>query len=870
MSVAIEIKRDALRSRLASPPLVNNLDLKSENKEDKNNHAGNKQFRKAIYDKNNSKSNVKNNVILNNIDTTHEQQSISHEQQNITGHNKIKSDYNFSNSNSYSSNIKSEQNKQNQVHNEFAKDVNIKRKILREHLVAQERRKTDFAIVNGTLKDNLKDSFKQKSYNIKYVSKDIENFARSTANTNDDNIGNGSLDMSIDIMRTTIRANNKLTAVNMNIPSQAILCGKNTIKAGENIYKVSDNIHKDLKIKGIKGTFNSYKGLAIQKASNTIKYSSIANKIYNTKDNVKTVYYKTSLGYSTTVNFVKGVKQGNIKNLPNDFFAWSKKSIKDTTVNSVNKGKEIVARVSESKVLNSSIDRTNNVVNNITKDSDDMGSQALGTTSNSLKYSYKITKDIIKASSSASKNVVKTSKGTIQFAKDIKNMGTKKATKFWYKAHVKGAGKKVTDKILTKIFMVLKKMFFSPPVLIAIAIILCTIVVGNTAIISATSVVGGVVEFFEELADGIKEVWDNVTDAISDFLDNCVGWLKSLFGYEEDIGVDIDIGDDMSICEYLLGVVQLYKAEFNIKTQDRYDTLIEDEGYHGAMFYNLFGDDIEIHDISDPDKGLMSDINYVKAILPVWKAIVLGTIGTEFSGKQANEIAKECFDVLTEKIEVPYIDLDSDGVADYSYCDGSFSLHEGENKVYTHIGGVIQDGIHSDTGWCYNNSGTLYHTSHNTEGLSCCLTNYWCGGHDSCNGHLVCNGHKKNGVTTYCDGCTVEYCDGCSNTYCYDGTKTSSQGCSNEQSSFTCSGYNMCLGHKIMKFFIGSYNFDDLLNEKFVNRINELETKDVLSKEEKEELSNLQMYYEYALGCNDFSDPIADEFFENQNKGEIK
>lgn len=857
MSAAIEIKQDALRSRLASPPLADIFEVKSENKEDKNDHVGNKQFKKAIHDKNNRKSDVKNNVILSNVD-------VSDEQQNITNHNKIKSDYNFSNSNRYSNNIKSENNKQSQVHNEFAKDVNIKRKILREHLVAQERRKTDFAIVNGTLKDNLKDSFKQKSYNIKYVSKDIENFAKSTANTNDDNIGNGSLDMSIDIIQTTIRANSKLTAVNMKIPSQAILCGKNTIKAGENVYKVSDNIHKDLKIKGVKGTFNSYKGLAIQKANNTIKYSSIANKIYNTKDNVKTIYYKTSLGYSTTLNFVKGVKEGSIKNLPNNFLSWSKQSIKESTINNVNKGKEIINRVSESNVLNSSIDRTNNVLNNLTKDSDDMGSQSISTTSNSLKYSYKITKDIIKASSTTSKNVVKTSKGTIQFAKDIKNMGTKKATKFWYKAHLKGAGKKVTDKILTKLSLVAKKMFFSPPVLIAIALILCTLVVVNTAAISATSVVGGVVEFFEELADGIKEVWDNVTDKISDFLDNCIGWLKSLFS-DDDIGVDIDIGDDMSIVEYLLGVVQLYKAEFNIKTQERYDTLIEKEGYHGAMFYNLYGDDIEIHDISDPDKGLMSDKNYVKAILPVWKAIILGTIGTDFTGKQANEIAKECFDVLTEKVEVPYIDLDNDGVADYSYCDGSYSLHEGENKVYTHIGGVVQDGIHSDTGWCYNNSGTLYHTSHNTEGLSCCLTNYWCGGHDNCNGHLVCNGHKKNGVTTYCDGCSVEYCDGCYTSYCYDGTKTVSQNCSNEQSNFACSGYNMCLGHKIMKFFIGSYSFEDLLNEKFSNRINELKSKDVLSKEEKEELSNLQMYYEYALGCNDFSDPIADEFFNNLN-----
>ncbi len=48
----------------------------------------------------------------------------------------------------------------------------------------------------------------------------------------------------------------------------------------------------------------------------------------------------------------------------------------------------------------------------------------------------------------------------------------------------------------------------------------------------------------------------------------------------------------------------------------------------------------------------------------------------------------------------------------------------------------------------------------------------------------------------------------------------------------------------------------------FFNRIDELKAKSTLSEEERQELSQLQMYYEYCVGCDTNSDPIADEFFE--------
>jgi hypothetical protein len=65
-----------------------------------------------------------------------------------------------------------------------------------------------------------------------------------------------------------------------------------------------------------------------------------------------------------------------------------------------------------------------------------------------------------------------------------------------------------------------------------------------------------------------------------------------------------------------------------------------------------------------------------------------------------------------------------------------------------------------------------------------------------------------------------------------------------------------------MKFYLGSYGFDTLLQKRFLDRITELEAKSTLSEDERQELSQLKMYYEYCVGCDTNSDPIADEFFE--------
>lgn len=858
----------------------------------------------------------------------------------------------------------------------------LKKQALTNHLSKVEARKKDYSIKRGN-KNKITQSSYSSNARIKSVGRDFERFAKSTLSKNDD-IGMQTSIATYDAAKYTIKAYSKLNAVSNKIADGSVKIANGSVNIAGKTYKVASNIYAGYKTGTLKGTINMYKNMTFNRAYDTIKYSKPVFYTKNIIDNTKGIYLNNAYRLSNTVSFIKGVKKGTVKitlkEVKNYTYAKgmniTRKGVSSAisgavgTVNSAYK-------FSKSPVIRGSIKGLGEGIRSISNNSDDIGVQAVGTSYHTIKYTTKIAevtgKGIIKTEKTVKKagnGAYKTAKGTYKFYKDIKKTGIKNTSKIWYNAHMKGAGKKVSEKISNYSLKILKKALFNPVVLGIAALLLCVVIVGNTAVLGATSTVGGVIEFFKELADGLQEAVNTVKEAISDFLESCVDWVSSLFGggenKEEEIEIDIDIGDSMSICDYLLGTVQIYKAKFGLEVEKRRKELIENNGYHDVLFYNYAGDKIVISDIYNPDKGLMKDKDYVKIELPVWKAIIFGTIGTGFTGKQANNIAQDCFDTITKKIEIPYCDINGDGIGDYNYCDGSNSLEEGENLVITHIGGVIQHNIYAETGVCYNNSGVLYHDTHNTDGIACCITRYWCGGHSKylCNGHIsycanintctnkssyitycadistctnkiydgtkkyctsselsncankkstttycwtgksnskgsctnysesgifikkyTCNGHisesckghdnyKCGGHTNYsCKGHT-NYCwTGWSTNYgsctnyttgsyqCYIGIKYNSQGCTNEKSEFTCKGYNLCLGHKLMKFYLGNEGFDSLVKAKFLDRINELKSKSTLSDSEKQELSQLEMYYEYALGCEANSDPIADEWY---------
>ena len=830
-------------------------------------------------------------------------------------------------------------------------NVSQKRKALANHLMKSQSRRNDYNIVKkpATTKPQVSSS----SINLKSVGRDFEKFAKSSLNN--DEIGMQTAITTYDSTKTVIVGSKKLNAVSNKLIDGSAKVTNNTIDIARKTYKIAENIYADYKTGTLKGTLNMYKNMSVNKVATSIKYSKPVYFVRNVIDGQQKLYLKTSYRVSKDITFVKGVANGNIKITPKNTARGSWLAAK-TTYSTAN-------RFAKRKVTRSSLNRLNNSIKSLGAKSDNVGLQALGTTTNTFKYSYKAgnatireikktAKTTDKAVKTVGKGVYKTARGTYSFLKSAKKVGVKKTSKIWYNAHIKGAGKKITEKIGDALIKVLGNLIKNPFVLGAVAMLLCVVIISNTAIVTATSTVGGVIDFFEELAEGLEDAIETVVNAINDFLDSCAAWLKNAWNFitgkdEEVIEVDIDVGDDLSICDYLLGTVQVYKAEFGLKLEERRNELIQNEGYHDVLYYNYLGEKIEIHDIYDKNKGLMSDTEYVKAEYPVWKAIILGRIGTDFSGSQANTVAKSCFSSLTNKVEEPYVDLNGDGVADYVYCDGQTSLNEGEHQCVIKIGNDWVSGLDMhETGTCYNCTGTLYHDSHNTDGIACCVTLYWCGFHYryACNGHsqtsycedvtldnctnkmvntsycnlsdctnksydgrkFYCNGHT---TTTYCDlsDCTnkIEVVDGhrniikydcgghtttscgghttttycwngysndfgsCTdyNTYsyqCYYGNKDTPQGCTNEMSSFYCKGYTLCKGHKLMKFILGSDGFDFLIDITFTNRIEELELKDNLTDEEKQELSQLKMYYEYAEECWENGDPILDEWLENQ------
>lgn len=836
--------------------------------------------------------------------------------------------------------------------------INVQKMALRNSLIANERRMNNYTIKTfGANKNTEINNVGSKHFKI---NKDVENIITSPFSNSDDMSVNA-VGESYKVLKASIIANAKLTALNQEFSKDVIKVSKSTISIGGKTYQNGKSFYKNVKngtvIASVKGKFNIYKNMIGSNIKDKIRYSVPINSLLTLKDNVVITTLHARYGISQSVKFVRGLKSGTINITHADLRKFAGNSILKLGKGSYNTANKFLLnsqQLATSRPITGIARITGNVANSLANCSNDVGTQSISMATNSLKYTAKSLKSAYGFTNTVvnktGNGIYKTSKGTIHLVGDLKHMGVKKTAKFYWKAHMKGAGKKVSQKISEKFTLLLKKIAFSPMFIGLLCFLLVSTTVGSGAVLAGTSVVGGIIEVFEELKEGLEDVYNTVKDAITDFLDSVCDWVKGLFGgggsSDPELEIDVDIGSDMSVDDYLLGAVQLYKADYQLKLEKRYNTLLDDEGYHQVNLYNTRGDDIVVGDVNNADKGLMSDKDYVNCISPVWKAIIFGTIGSGFTGKQANDTSKSCFEAITDRIERPRVDLNGDGVADYLYCDGSTSLNEGENDVYTTIGSQT---IHDN---CLNHSDTLYHDS--DSGMDCCHTVYHCGGHTgtrycvsdwtlynpvNCGctnpkfgykslGHTTkvtfcaygqggnhfdrdkgtcdnyetqvryeisgytsygapiydyskpyevyrCKGHGGEVVydwtgivETIPTGSTDSYetyykCNGENYTYyCYSGTtETSVSTCTNQISEFYCTGYQKCLGHKIMDIYIGSEGFTELLNKKFLNRISELKSKATLTEAEQEELSNLQMYYEYAqgVGAIDNSDINLDD-----------
>lgn len=133
------------------------------------------------------------------------------------------------------------------------------------------------------------------------------------------------------------------------------------------------------------------------------------------------------------------------------------------------------------------------------------------------------------------------------------------------------------------------------------------------------------------------------------------------------------------------------------------------------------------------------------------------------------------------------------------------------------------DGIYYAGDNCLRPSEVKYHTS--DSGRNCCTTTYTCGGHPA----------KVDGkdVTLYCNDAALATCN-------------------NKSSSFSCSGYKECLGHRRCRIVMDFNGINALIAEEWGDRINELELKNNLTEKEKAELKTLISNRNFCLAFVEF------------------
>ena len=798
-------------------------------------------------------------------------------------------------------------------------------------------RKNDYVLSKGlkTKEQKWKDKlnkFKQSgslSANIKSVGKAIDKVAMASV-ANESDVGVNTVAMSYSFGKNMVLVGARVTALNMKLAPKAVDVSKKTFKVGKKAYTVGKSLGVAFQTGTLKKQLAIY-GKSIgdgvkRGAIYHFRYSPLMHKLRNARDSVKIGAKTTVYAIKTTGAFIKGIKNGTLVLTKKDVGSALKKAGGSIAKGGIKAVKHGVVNVGTSGALKGGINVVNmgaDAVKSTLAKSGDVGSQSVATmvtvaqnTGNVIrggklvgKTAVKTGKTVAKAGVKTVRGGAKTVKGTVEFVKNVKKFGFKTSTKLWYKMHLKGAGKKIAQKLAQKVTQMIAKLI-STLITNPYFWLIMGVVLGAVLIVSACSMVvgattGGVVEAVEELVEELGEAVEKVADTISNWWDGCVDWVKSLFTDEDEIEeslvIDVDIGDSISVCEFILGSVQIYKRLTSVEIKDSQIALIDDYGYHGFIIKNSFTGSsyyTTVAEIVNPEEYLATDREYVTNIVPAWRSYVLGYYGENYSGQNANAIARLCYNNMTLVSNYPSGNLDRDNIAEYEYCDGTVSYNEGDNFCVTKIGGMIQSGItFGGFGSCLNESDRLYHAyaSDNIHGIACDTESYWCGGHS----RYVCQGHE---LIQFCEGdceeiaddaddrtCTGHYrgwyyCDAeielespCENStletyYCYSGTNSYSSGCSNEMYDFYCSGYNLCLGHRVQIFSLGtSKSYDDLVNKLFNRTIEGLEHEKGIgldwTEEDERLLISLRSWREMAKVYNKdgFIDPTVEDYYNSLN-----
>lgn len=284
--------------------------------------------------------------------------------------------------------------------------------------------------------------------------------------------------------------------------------------------------------------------------------------------------------------------------------------------------------------------------------------------------------------------------------------------------------------------------------------------------------------------------------------------------------------------DFLRGYIPELRNDYIAGLQAR-EAELRAEGYNHIVIYNLMGmslggDDDESGspsvlpgNITDPDCGILSEEDYVQLLRMVFVPCLMAKYDTSYNNTQAKEVAQECFNLITYREEYPQ-NVDSSGVVNYVYCDGTLR-QDNQYSCYA----FYRDSSGRAHAWegclgrCWNCSIWQQHDNPDASVHACCVSRQKCPGHAVVEGEEAKFWHSNVGS------------------------------CDSPVSCSFCNGYRICYGHKEINIVIGTGSADDLLQEYFLDRIEELESLENLTEEQLAELSTLKNYYEIARAAID-------------------
>lgn len=342
-------------------------------------------------------------------------------------------------------------------------------------------------------------------------------------------------------------------------------------------------------------------------------------------------------------------------------------------------------------------------------------------------------------------------------------------------------------------------------------------------------------------------------------------------------------GKEINETEWLKDKIDSKRIELIENIQSIYDeNLKKNNGkYDYVQIYSTNSAVLTAVKREDIAGGLYTTKKYIQLIQPIFHVMMLTKYELNADENEMTEVFNDIWDninnVTIEKLED-------------QYCEEGIRDHDGL--------------IHADLDTCPNHSEIKYHDSNaiNAVMSTCDVPTYICKGHKD--NLLICG--KAEGLTEtrtltckkiehkHTQACYVtkgvfliktcpyeehqhseengcysvvienhkhvewksETEPGCYATKYCTPDKKMTQACTNCEYTITCKGYAECLGHSILNIKIVQNSFDDLLYRYYGREIEELESRNDLSPEEKTYLNNLKDNYDI---CSEYIKVISEE-----------